>query len=73
MTRSAEQQLTPAFEEFDVVRTRVTISDDGYVYPSGSIGAVVLVHRDGKAFEVELPQPRPLVVTLETDEIELAR
>ena len=71
MASSAEQRSGPPFGEFDVVRTRATISANGHTYPSGSIGAIVLVHRNGRSFEVEISEPRPLVVMLEEGDIEL--
>ena len=60
------------FEEFDVVRTRAALSVEGHVLPSGSHGAIVLVHRDGVAFEVEFVEPLAIVVTLEAGDIEPA-
>lgn len=59
----------PAFEELDVVRTRAAVSIDGRILPTGSIGTIVLVHRDG-VFEVEFADPEGTLVTLEAADIE---
>ncbi len=55
-----------------MVRTLATIGVQDYIFPSGSCGAIVLVHRDGRAFEVEFTEPVSAVLTLEASEIEAA-
>lgn len=61
-----------AFEELEVVRTRAALRIDGYRLPSGTLGAIVLVHAGGQAFEVEFTTPVAAVVTLAAGEIEPA-
>ncbi len=72
MTPAHARRPHAAFEELDVIRTRATLSVEGGIVPSGSLGAVVLVHRDGKAFEVEFTDPICAVITLEASDIEPA-
>lgn len=61
-----------AFEELEVVRTRAAMRIDGHRLPSGSLGAIVLVHAGGQAFEVEFTTPVAAVVTLAAGDIEPA-
>ena len=72
MPSQQEHDSGPVLAEFDMVKTRVAISIDGRILPSGSLGAIVLIHRDGRAFEVEFAEPVPAVVTLEVGEIAAA-
>jgi hypothetical protein len=58
------------FVELDVVRTVATLEVEGHVLPSGTLGAIVLVHDDGRAFEVEFMLPIPAVVTLARSDLE---
>ena len=70
--RSPKAKRSHSLAEFDMVRTRATILAENHLFPSGSLGAIVLVHRDGRAFEVEFTAPLPTVMTLEASELEAA-
>lgn len=61
-----------AFEELEAVRTRAALRVGGHRLPSGTLGAIVLVHAGGQAFEVEFTAPVAAVVTLAAGEIEPA-
>lgn len=56
--------------EHDLAILRASLSVDGQTIPSGSLGTIVMVHRDGKAFEVEFVDPHAAVVTLQRGDFE---
>ena len=65
MTQPSDVTSAIAYREHDVVSTRAAIWDDGHIYPSGSSGTIVYIHKGGDSFEVEFTAPAPTVVTLE--------
>jgi Domain of unknown function (DUF4926) len=60
---------THSFDEFDVVRLRYDTIDDGILYRAGSMGAVVYLHEDADAYEVEFSEPEWGVLTLGISDI----
>lgn len=57
------------YRELDIVETKAAIWAEGHIYPSGSHGTIVHVHKGGEAFEVEFATPAPAVVTLEQSDL----
>ena len=58
-------------EELAVVRlVRGILSGTSTWLPEGSLGAVVFVHDEGRAYEVEFTDPVAALVTLERGDIE---
>ena len=56
--------------ELDCVRLRGDLRTAGRELPSGQLGTVVHRYGEGVAFEVEVAEPFPVVVTLRPEEIE---
>ena len=69
MANAADLSSAAMYRELDVVATRAAIWADDNIYPSGSLGTIVFVHRGGEAFEVEFTSPAPAVVTLEPSDL----
>lgn len=59
------------FGEYDSVQLRVSLAVGDIIYPSGTRAVIVHVHRGKGAYEVELFEPEPDVVTLEDEDLEL--
>jgi hypothetical protein len=59
------------FSEYDSVRLRVSLAVGSVIYPSGTTAVIVHVHKGKGAYEVELFEPEPGVVTLEDEDLEL--
>jgi hypothetical protein len=69
---SSPGSLTARLVEHARVRLTSDVLEQGSLYPAGSTGTVVHVHRDGAAFEVEITHPGHDVITVEGKALELA-
>jgi hypothetical protein len=69
MPQTADLPAANDYRELDVVETRAAIWAEDHLYPSGSQGTIVYVHKGGQAFEVEFASPAAVVVTLEASDL----
>jgi Domain of unknown function (DUF4926) len=58
-----------SFCEFDVVRLRYDTADNGILYRAGCKGAIVYLHENADAYEVEFSEPEWGVLTLGVSDI----
>lgn len=69
MAQAPDLSSATKYREFDVVETRAAIWAEGHIFPSGSHGTIVHIHKGGEAFEVEFATPASAVVTLEPSDL----
>ncbi len=63
-SRSLRRNADVPYEDYEVVRLRSAVYDEGVTFPIGTLGTIVLRHGDGEAYEVEFDEPEPAVITL---------
>jgi hypothetical protein len=63
----------PVFDELTEVSLTHAVEVEGFVMPSGATGVVMAAYADGLAYEVEFELPRHVVLTLEAEDIRLAK
>lgn len=64
LTRVRSPDHSRRFTELAEVRLAREVQKDGVVYPVGTRGVVVWCYPDGKAYEVELIDPQPTVISI---------
>ncbi len=70
--KGATDATAPAFREHQLVRTRLPLRQGSAAVPAGTVGTVVDVYADGRAYEIEFSIGSGLVVTADRDALEAA-
>ena len=69
-SKAARSSRTPPIAELEVVRLRKAAETENGMMPAGAEGAVVYIHCQGEALEVEFEKPFHVVATLTASVVE---